>query len=90
MRGYGDPRCTPLSARFDAWLTAALESETPQREALLRQWASAPHARDSHPPGGEEHLLPLMVAAGAGTGSVGRKVYSEEVLKTTLSAFRFD
>ncbi len=90
MRGYGDPRYTPLSARFDAWLTAAVESATPQREALLGQWVSAPHARDSHPPGGEEHLLPLMVAAGAGTGSVGRKIHSEEVLKTTLSAFRFD
>jgi len=90
MRGYGDPRYTPLSARFDAWLTAAVESETPQREALLRQWAEAPHARDSHPPGAEEHLLPLLVAAGAGSGGVGRKVYSEEVMKTTLSAFRFD
>jgi aromatic ring-opening dioxygenase catalytic subunit (LigB family) len=89
MRGYGDPRYTPLSARFDAWLTAAVESDTAQREALLSQWSSAPHARDSHPPGAEEHLLPLLVAAGAGTGAEGRKVYSEEVMKTTLSAFRF-
>lgn len=89
MRGYGDPRYTPVSAKFDAWLTAAIESPTAQREALLREWASAPHARDSHPPGGEEHLLPLLVAAGAGAGSEGRKVYSEEVMKTTLSAFRF-
>ena len=89
MRGYGDPRYTPLSAGFDAWLTAAVESDAPRREALLRDWASAPHARDSHPPGGEEHLLPLLVAAGAGADSPGRKVYSEEVMKTTLSAFRF-
>ncbi len=89
MRGYGDPRYTPVSAKFDEWLTAAVESDTQQREALLLQWASAPHARDSHPPGGEEHLLPLLVAAGAGAASEGRKVYSEEVMKTTLSAFRF-
>ena len=89
MRGYGDPRYTPVSAAFDAWLTAAVESEPEQREALLRDWTAAPHARDSHPPGGEEHLLPLLVAAGAGAGSEGRKVYSEEVMKTTLSAFRF-
>ena len=89
MRGYGDPRYTPLSAKFDAWLTTAVESEAPQREAMLREWAGAPHARDSHPPGGEEHLLPLMVAAGAAGDSRGRKVYSEEVMKTTLSAFRF-
>ena len=90
MRGYGDPRYTPVSATFDTWLTAAVESATPRREALLADWTSAPHARDSHPPGGEEHLLPLLVAAGAGSGSQGRKVYSEEVMKTTLSAFRFD
>ena len=89
MHGYGDPAYTPRSAQFDAWLTEAVESETEQREALLHQWTSAPHARDSHPPGGEEHLLPLMVVAGAATGSEGRKVYSEEVMKTTLSAFRF-
>ncbi|MFZ7096088.1 DODA-type extradiol aromatic ring-opening family dioxygenase [Luteimonas dalianensis] len=89
MRGYGDPRYTPVSAKFDEWLTAAVESEPGQRETLLRDWASAPHARDSHPPGGEEHLLPLMVAAGAAGDSPGRKVYSEEVMKTTLSAFRF-
>ncbi|MBJ6979357.1 dioxygenase [Luteimonas sp. MC1782] len=89
MRGYGDPRYTPVSARFDAWLTAAVESDAPLRESLLRDWAAAPDARACHPPGGEEHLLPLLVAAGAGAGSPGRKVYSEEVMKTTLSAFRF-
>lgn len=89
MRGYGDRRFTPVSAEFDQWLTAAVESPREQREALLRDWTSAPHARLCHPPGGEEHLLPLMVAAGAGAGSVGRKVYSETVLETTISAFRF-
>ena len=81
---------TAISRReYDEWLSEAVESETPRREAMLREWASAPHARDSHPPGGEEHLLPLLVAAGAGAGSEGRKVYSEEVMKATLSAFRF-
>lgn len=89
MRGYGDPRYTPVSAQFDGWLTDAVESDPARREAMLRDWTSAPHARDSHPPGGEEHLLPLMVAAGAAGDSEGRKVYSEEVMKTTLSAFRF-
>ena len=89
MRGYGDPRYTPLSARFDDWLTEAVASEPARRQALLRDWASAPSARDSHPPGREEHLLPLLVAAGAGADSPGGKVYSQVVMKTTLSAFRF-
>lgn len=89
MRGYGDPRYTPLAAKFDAWLTAAVASDPPRREAMLRDWTSAPHARDSHPPRGEEHLLPLLVAAGAAADSAGRRTYSEEVMKITLSAFRF-
>lgn len=89
MRGYGDRRFTAPSAEFDEWLTAAVESPPEQREALLRDWTAAPHARLCHPPGGEEHLLPLMVAAGAGPGSEGRKVYSETVMETVISAFRF-
>jgi hypothetical protein len=31
-----------------------------------------------------------MVAAGAATTGRGRKLYSERVMDTTLSAFRFD
>ena len=89
MRGYGDARFTPISAEFDTWLSAAVQSPPAEREALLRQWTQAPHARLCHPPGGEEHLIPLLVAAGAGAASEGLKVYSEVILKTTLSAFRF-
>ncbi|NLC36217.1 MAG: dioxygenase [Alcaligenaceae bacterium] len=90
MRGYGDTRYTPLSAEFDDWLTAAVESEPEQRMTLLQNWVQAPHARDCHPPRAEEHLLPLMVVAGAAGDGPGRKVYSEEIMKTTISAFRFD
>src|SRR5690606_9979029 len=89
MRGYGDPRFTPVSAEFDDWLTAAVESAPAARDALLVDWTQAPHARLCHPPGGEEHLIPLMVAAGAGADSGGRKVYSEKIMETTISAFRF-
>ncbi|HUH89889.1 MAG TPA: class III extradiol ring-cleavage dioxygenase [Lysobacter sp.] len=89
MRGYGDARYTPISAEFDDWLTAAVESASAERDALLQDWTRAPHARDCHPPGGEEHLIPLLVAAGAAADSEGRKVYSERVMETTISAFRF-
>ncbi len=90
MRGYGDARYTPISAEFDDWLTAAVESPPAQRDALLQDWTQAPHARHCHPLGGEEHLIPLLVAAGAAEGSAGRKVYSERVMETTISAYRFD
>ena len=89
MRGYGDTRYTPLSAEFDEWLTAAVESPQEQRTALLQAWTQAPHARHCHPPGGEEHLIPLLVAAGAADTSQGCKIYSERVMETTLSAYRF-
>ncbi len=90
MRGYGDPRFTAVSTAFDDWLTDAVESPMERREALLRNWTAAPHARLCHPAGGEEHLLPLLVAAGAGGQSPGRKIYSEHVMETIISAFRFD
>lgn len=89
MRGYGDTRYTPVSERFDEWLTEAVESRPDERRARLASWAQAPYARDCHPPSAEEHLLPLMVAAGAAAESAGKKVYSERVLETAISAFRF-
>jgi aromatic ring-opening dioxygenase catalytic subunit (LigB family) len=89
MRGYGDPRFGPVSDRFDAWLSDAVASPSAEREQRLRDWEAAPEARASHPPGGEEHFIPLLVAAGAAHGDAGRKIYSERVMETTLSAFRF-
>ena len=89
MRGYGDPRFTPISAEFDDWLTAAVKSQPAERDALLRRWAEAPQARLCPPPRAEEHLLPLMVAAGAAGESAGHRSYSEKIMETTISAFRF-
>jgi len=89
MRGYGDPRFGPVSDAFDAWLTQAVEAGPSQRTHALAAWEQAPQARLCHPPRAEEHLLPLMVAAGAGGDSPGRKVFSDRVMETTLSAFRF-
>lgn len=86
MRAYGDPRFSEPSAAFDQWLTAAALSPAPKRAAALRHWAEAPAGRLSHPR--EEHLLPLMVAAGASTGP-GERIYSEQILETALSGFQF-
>lgn len=89
MRAYGNPAYTAASAEFDKWLTAAVESPAEERNKQLENWAAAPYAHDCHPPGGEEHLIPLMVAAGAAEDSAGKKVYSETVMETVISAFRF-
>ena len=89
MRGYGDPRSGPISDEFDAWLTAAVQAAPPERQQSLIDWAQAPSARLSHPPRAEEHLLPLMVVAGAAGQDPGEKVFSDRVMETSLSAFRF-
>jgi aromatic ring-opening dioxygenase catalytic subunit (LigB family) len=89
MRGYGDARYAPISEEFDAWLTQAVQLPAAERTRALAAWAQAPQARACHPPRAEEHLLPLMVVAGAAGADAGRKVFSDRVLQTTLSAFAF-
>ena len=89
MRGYGDPRFGPISDEFDHWLTDAVQAEPAQRRQALIDWAEAPSARLSHPPRAEEHLLPLMVVAGAAGADKGQRVFSDRVMETTLSAYSF-
>jgi aromatic ring-opening dioxygenase catalytic subunit (LigB family) len=87
MRGYGDSEFTGPSAAFDTWLTAAIAQTPSDRAAALANWAQAPAGRLSHPR--EEHLIPLMVAAGAADGK-GRKLWGDLILKTAISAYQFD
>lgn len=89
MRGYGDARFGPISDEFDRWLVQMAELPAPQREQALAAWEQAPSARLCHPPRAEEHLLPLMVAAGAAGEGRGQCVFTDRVMETTLSAFQF-
>lgn len=87
MRMFG-PNAAAPSKEFDGWLTGAVTaSSADARNAALIAWEAAPAARASHPR--EEHLLPLMVAAGAAGGDVGTKVFEDQVLGATVSGFRF-
>ena len=69
-----------------AWREAVVKSPS-QRTAALEAWQHAPSARESHPR--EEHLLPLMVAAGAAGDDTGRRVFKDEVMGAVVSAFQF-
>lgn len=89
MRGYNDPRFAPISDQFDGWLVTAVQSPPDLRTRALADWERAPAARLCHPPRAEEHLLPLMVAAGAAADDPGACVFSDRVMQTTLSGFRF-
>jgi aromatic ring-opening dioxygenase catalytic subunit (LigB family) len=74
------------AAEFDHWLTET--STTPAgREQRLTDWAQAPSAKACHPR--EEHLLPLMVAAGAAQGEAGRRVFHDLIGGKPMSGYSF-
>lgn len=89
LRGFftTDPRAGLASAAFDAWLAKAVVQAPAAREAALIDWEKAPAARECHPQ--EEHLIPLMVAAGAAGGDAATHAYADVVLGKRLSGFRF-
>jgi aromatic ring-opening dioxygenase catalytic subunit (LigB family) len=89
MRGYRDPRFGPISDEFDAWLAQTVEADPAVRWQALAHWDQAPRARECHPERQEEHLLPLMLAAGAAGDDQGRHVFVDRVLETSLSGYRF-
>jgi aromatic ring-opening dioxygenase catalytic subunit (LigB family) len=87
MRRFMSPAAADPSRRFDDWLTETVALPEATRSARLEQWALAPAARECHPR--EEHLLPLMVVAGAAGADAGARVFRDEVMGATVSAVRF-
>lgn len=88
LRAYFRPETLDRSRAFDAWLTRAVESPAPERDAQLKAWRSAPFAAFAHPR--EEHLAPLFVAAGAGGPAPGTRVFTGEPMGAAISAYRFN
>ena len=87
LRAFRDPRAAPVSEMFDEWLRHTMTLDAESRNRGLEQWTSAPAARAAHPR--EEHLLPLMVAAGAAAEGKGERVFSDEVMQARISGYRF-
>jgi aromatic ring-opening dioxygenase catalytic subunit (LigB family) len=71
---------------FDKWLREAMLDEN-GRDSALERWFDAPHARLAHPH--EDHLVPLMVAAGAASGEPAAVNFQGHALGKPLSGFRF-
>jgi aromatic ring-opening dioxygenase catalytic subunit (LigB family) len=65
-----------------------VESKPSERELHLRQWKQAPFAAYSYPR--EERLMPLLAAAGAGGDGPGKRIFTDEPMGATISAYRFD
>lgn len=75
------------SQQFDAWLDDVVGREPALRDAALTHWSDAPRARAVHPR--EEHLLPLMVTAGAAGADRGHVVFRDDVMGARVSAIQF-
>lgn len=82
LRELGAPDAPPpaWASAFSAWLEQTVAAGATER--LLDYRAQAPQAVRNHP--SEEHLLPLLVAAGA--GAPGRRVHTS----TTYGALLMD
>ena len=87
MRGFGNQRGGEIAETFDQWLRETATLDPAQRDQRLVQWAQAPAARLAHPR--EEHLLPLMVIAGAAGSDRGAMAFSGKMLGARISAYHF-
>ena len=87
LRAFGPQAHVPAKA-FDDWLeTTMLHTSPAERSQRLLDWETAPSARFAHPR--EEHLLPLMVALGAGGDDAAVRDHASQVLGWAVSGYRF-
>jgi aromatic ring-opening dioxygenase catalytic subunit (LigB family) len=87
LRAFRDPRAVPVAETFDAWLRETMAMEAEQRDSRLIAWERAPAARAAHPR--EEHLIPLMVAAGAAGDDRAMLAYQGTFGGLRLSSYHF-
>lgn len=88
MRGFGQPSSTPVAQAFEHFLheVVTMRSAAMRHQALMN-WTQAPGARQAHPR--EDHLLPLMVVAGAAGDDPGQRVLLEHALAVDMGSYRF-
>lgn len=87
LREFFGPNAYEPSLKFDAWLTDVVTRSPRERDDLLVKWTNAPYARFCHPR--EEHLLPLMVIAGAAGDDVGVVTWSGRFMGSQQTGYHF-
>lgn len=88
MRGFNRDESTPHATAFEAYLQDAVgQPDVRRRDEMLLRWEEAPGARLAHPR--EDHLLPLMVAAGAAGADTGRALFVDHVMKVPMASYEF-
>lgn len=88
MRGMGRNESTPVAEAFESYLGSAItQSDWKVRNDMLIHWESAAGARLAHPR--EDHLVPLMVVAGAAAEDPGRHVFVDRAFKVSMASYEF-
>lgn len=88
MRGFRQPASMPVSEQFEAYLHRAIRQPDPaERNRMLVDWQSAPAARLAHPR--EDHLLPLMVVAGAAGEDAGEQIFVDVAMSVVMASYEF-
>ena len=88
MRGFRRPESTPVASAFESYLNEAItQPDAAARNRMLVEWQRAPAARQAHPQ--EDHLLPLMVVAGAAGGDRGARIFVDHVMEVAMASYEF-
>lgn len=88
MHGFGNPASTAVAAAFEHYLNDAVtQPDADVRKRMLVNWEQAPGARLAHPR--EDHLIPLMVVAGAAGADRGARLFVEHALAVDMGNYRF-
>ena len=87
MKKFLTPAAIRSSRKFNDWIEDVVGMEQWSRYEELSNWMRAPAARQCHP--NADHLLPLMVAAGAAGEDSGKKVFEDVIMDAVISAIQF-
>lgn len=88
MRGFGQRTSSVPATAFETELTAIISDKNAQeRDRRLVAWEKAPAARLAHPR--EDHLIPLMVIAGAAGNDVGFQVFGDHAMEVPMASYQF-
>jgi len=88
MRGFGQRGSAAPATAFETALTAIIsDKDAQERDRRLVAWETAPAARLAHPR--EDHLIPLMVIAGAAGNDVGFQVFGDHAMEVPMASYQF-
>ncbi|KAF7196678.1 4,5-DOPA dioxygenase extradiol [Pseudocercospora fuligena] len=77
----------PYASSFDELLSSAVAVSPDQRQKQLRALLKTPEAQAAHPT--KEHIMPLVVAAGAATSDRGKRLWTYPEGSLIWAQYRF-